>query len=189
MRSPLTHLVFWSLVCIASLASYSYGYAVLAKTSAAVAELQAQIDAKTESANRIASARLILSEIAADEAVVRGYFVPEAGVVSFIDNLEARAAAQKAAMRVLSVATGSVGEQPTLVLSLALDGTFDAVMRTIGAIEYAPYNLYLSSLSLSENGKGIWHAEFGITVGSVSANATSTSKTSSDFFQHTSYAL
>src|SRR5207237_1678 len=101
---------------------------------------------------------------------------PETGVVAFISELEALARGQATSMKVLSVSTGSEAEQPMLLLSVAIEGTFDAVMRTIGAIEYAPYDLALSKISLAKSdGEGVWHADLALTVGSVpSAPVTAT---------------
>jgi len=169
------HLTLWSLIAAATMAGYGYWYARIADKSAIVAELQAQIDSKSEAASRIASARATLSEISKDEAVVQSYFVPETAVVPFINDLEARARMQKAALKVLSVSTSGTPAQPTLTLALALDGSFDAVMRTLGAIEYAPYYLSITKVSLIENGEGVWHADLEMIVGSVSSRvATST---------------
>ena len=175
MRTPFFHLVVWGLIAAAALSLYGYWYAVISEKSVAVAELQGKINAKTETASRIASARAALSDIADDEAAVQGYFVPETGVVPFISDLERRARAQSASLKVLSVATAGGAKQPALVLSLAVEGSFDAVMRTVGAIEFAPYDLVISKFSMGENGKGVWSASFEITVGSTpAAAATST---------------
>jgi len=175
MKTPLLHIIVWGLVCAAALSSFGYWYAVIAEKSLTVAELQGQIDGKIETANRISTARATLLEIAEDEAAVRNYFVPEAGVVAFINDLEKRARAQGATLKVLSVSAGVVAKQPVLILSLALEGGFDPVMRTLGAIEFAPYDLFISELTMGENGKGVWNASIKITVGSVpSTSATST---------------
>ncbi|HCR52746.1 TPA: hypothetical protein DIV48_03870 [Candidatus Kaiserbacteria bacterium] len=171
------HLLAGFFLCVVALSGYGYWYTAIANKSIAVADLQNRITAKTETAGRIASARSALAEIAGDEAAVQDYFVPETGVVSFINDLEARASKQKAAMKVLSVSVEGVPTKPTLVLSLAIDGTFDAVMRTVGAIEYAPYDLSVSKLSVRWNEKNTWSATLEITVGSVPATASSTQRT------------
>ncbi|MDO8593646.1 MAG: hypothetical protein Q7R59_01990 [bacterium] len=171
MKSSLLHFGIWITVCIAAIAGQGFWYAVIANKSVAIADLQNQIDTKIETADRIASARSALAEIAGDESAVQSYFVPETGVVSFINNLEMLARGQTAVLKVLSVSIGGADTQPTLVFSLSVSGTFDAVMRTIGAIEYAPYNLSISKLALGEDGKNSWHADAELTVGSVSASA------------------
>ena len=96
-------------------------------------------------------------------------------MVAFINDLEARGRVQGVAVNVLSVSAGGETKQPTLTLVLTVQGTFDAVMRTVGAIEYAPYALSISGLSLGQDGKDIkdsWRADLKLRVGSLSANAT-----------------
>lgn len=171
MKSPLTNLILVCLVLTATAAGYWFWYAAIEAKSAVAADLESQITAKTEAASRIASARASLAEIAGDEASVQNYFVPETGVVTFINDLQTRGQTLGTAVTVLSVSTGGTSAQPTLAFSLTIKGTFDAVMRTVGAIEYSPYNLSVSTFSLGQDGKDSWHADLDLSVGSLSANA------------------
>ena len=143
-----------------------------------MAELQSQIDIKAETSKRVALARTALAEIVGDEVAIQRYFVPETGVVSFIDDLESRARGQTAAMKVLSVSVGKSVKQPTLIFAVTVRGTFDAVMRTVGAVEYAPYSISIAKLSLVKEEKSVWSANLELVVGSVPAStATSTKET------------
>jgi len=171
MKSPLLHLIFASLACVAMLVGYGVWYASVKAKSVAVANLENQISIKTETESRITSTRASLAEIAGDEATLQSYFVPETGVVAFIDHLDAQGQTLGATVSVLSVATSDAGAQPELTLTLTVEGTFDAVMRTIGAIEYAPYDLSISRLSLQQSAKNTWHADLNLHVGSVPASA------------------
>lgn len=175
MKSPVTHLMLMSGVCVVALIGYGAWYTSIAAKSAAVTALQDQIDAKTETVSRITTTRATLSEIADDEAVVQSHFVSETGVVAFIDSLETRGRLLGATVSVLSVAAGKTASKPTLAFALSVKGTFDAVMRTVGAIEYAPYAISISSLSIGQEDENSWDATLDLLVGSVSATvATST---------------
>ncbi len=179
MKSPFIHLTIWGLLSAAVLSGYVYWYHVVSSESLVVAGLQNQIDTKKETVARVASARATLAQIAGDESVIRNYFVPETGVVSFIDDLEERAEVLNASLKVGSVSMTGGNKLPTLVFSLSIEGSFDAVMRTLGAIEYAPYNLVVSKFSTGDNGKNIWHADLEVQVGSVpTSTATSSQQTS-----------
>jgi hypothetical protein len=167
MKSHFFHFAIALIVVIVVLVGYGFWYAALSAKSAAVANQESRIVAQTETVSRIASARAVLAEIAGDEASVENYFVSETGVVAFIDGLEAQGEAQGAVVEVGSVSAGTAGVRPTFILSLAIKGAFDAVMRTIGAIEYVPYDLSISGLSLTQDNEGRWHADLKITVGSV----------------------
>lgn len=172
MKSPFFHIIVACSVCIVTMIGYGVWYSVIGSKSAAVADLENQITAKTQATSRIASARASLAEVSGDEASMQNYFVPETGVVAFINTLEALGQAQGAAVSVLSVSTSGTNAQPSLTLALTIKGTFDAVMRTVGAIEYAPYDLSFSTLSLGQDTTNSWHADLSFIVGSVPASAT-----------------
>lgn len=175
MKSTFFHLVLASSVCAIVVIGYGFWYAAVDAKSVAVATLENQIAAKTTTAKRVASSRASLTDIAGDEATIRNYFVSEAGVVAFIDALQARGKAQGAIVDVLSVSSaGAATTEKSLVLSLAVSGTFSAVMNTVGAIEYAPYDITVSELSVTKTKDG-WHAALRILVGSVSATQAATS--------------
>lgn len=175
MKSPLIHFLGAFAIGLAALGSYGAWYSVVSGESQHVADLQSQIDTANKNVERIAAARAALAEIADDEATVQGYFVPEAGVVSFINNLEHLGSLEKANVSVLSVAAAGPSTQPVLLLTLSVTGTFDAVMRTVGLIEYAPYDLFISKLSVASGDKGSWQANMSVTVGSAPVQPTASS--------------
>ena len=178
MKSSLIHLIIWIFIGGTAIVGQGFWYSIITKKSAEVAYLQNQIDMKTETANRVALARTVLAEIVGNESAVQSYFVPETGIVSFINDLESRAREQKTAMKVLSVSIGASTKQPTLIFTLTVSGTFDAVLRTVGAVEYAPYNISISKLSLMNEEKNMWRANLELVVGSVLVStATSTRET------------
>lgn len=174
MKSSLTHLSIALSVCAASFIGYGIGYAALSAKSAEVAALQGQIDTKTETVNRIAATRATLASIANDEAIVQNYFVPETSIVSFINELEAHGKLQGATVSVLSVAKSGTDTQPELAFSLTTTGTFDAILRTVGSIEFMPYNILTSALSVTQEAKDSWRADLKLLVGSTPTNAAGT---------------
>lgn len=169
MKSPLTHFASALALLFLSIAGYIAWYSTVAAKSSEATRLERQITAASENVRTIASVRTAFAEMAGDETKVRSYFVPEESVVSFINDLEARSLAQKTTLRVLSVSTGGTPERPVLLLSLSVEGTFDAAMRTVGAIEYAPYAISVSAFSVDMKEKGVWTVALNLAVGSVSA--------------------
>ena len=176
MKSPHLQLFSALAIFIAAAVGYGFWYTAVATKSTAVASIQAQIRTETATADRIASARAALAEIAGDEAAVQGYFVSQNAVVSFIDGLEALGSAQKTSVNVLSVSAGAdASGHPALTLALTVTGSFDAMMRTVGAIEYAPYDLSIMTLSIAQNQKSVWQANLTLSVGSTNASAATSS--------------
>lgn len=184
MKSSLTHVIGAIVMCGITLAGYGIWYATIAAKSAAVAAIQTQVDTKTATVNRIAATRATLAGIAGDEAAVQGYFVPETRVVAFIDALEAQGKASGAAVSVLSVSASAASAQPSLAFSIVIKGTFNAVMRAVGSIEYAPYAVSVSALSIEQDDKNNWHADLKLLVGSVSAARTPASPSALAPFPH-----
>jgi hypothetical protein len=189
MKSPFMHLIVWTFIGIAVFAAHGFLYSIIAKKSSEVADLQSQINMKTESASRIASARIALAQIANSELTIRSYFIPESEIVSFIGDLEDRGRALGSVVKVLSVSNGNPENQSTLVLSLLIKGTFDSVMRTVGIIEYAPYNLTVTKLSLVKDEKSLWSIDMEIMVGSMPADVSpSTRETKPNVFSRALYS-
>ncbi len=176
MKSPFIHLILSIVISALALAGYGAWYATVSAKSASATVLQDRIDIKTEAVSRMATTRAAFTEIAGDEAAVQSYFVPETSVVSFIDGLEARGRSLGTAISVLSVSTETVSSQPMLAFDLSIKGTFDAVMRTVGVIEYAPYAISIVAFSTGYDKKNsLWSANLKLRVGSVPGKtATST---------------
>ncbi len=176
---PALHLVLALAVCALALSGYTLWYDAVSAKSASVAALQKQIDSKTAVVKRVAATSAAITELSGDEAVVQSYFVPTTGVVAFIDGLERRGAVLGAAVTVQSVSNNDKIKPPTLELSLSVDGPFDAVMRTVGAIEFMPYDIAVASFTMSalSDAKGSWRATVKLSVGSLPATASTTSTT------------
>ncbi|MFZ2500944.1 MAG: hypothetical protein WAW90_03095 [Minisyncoccia bacterium] len=167
MRSPFIHFLIALAIGVLVLIGYGACYSGVSNKSKEVADLESQIDAATKNVSRIVSARSALAEIAIDEERMHKYFVPEADIATFINVLQARGIAQKTVVSVLSVSMGGSPAQPSLLLTLTVQGTFDAVMRTVGSIEYAPYAISISALSLEKSAKDSWQANLKIIVGAM----------------------
>jgi len=186
MRSPLTQSILASVLFCGALVGYQVWYSKIQEKSSTVAALTNQIELNTKAEKRVALVRASLADIADVEVSIQNYFVSDASIVSFIDTLQTQGHAQGATLEVHSVAKGGSSLQPVLTLTLGVDGTFDAVMRTIGTVEYAPYAITISQLALrltDKADKGTWHADLTLLVSSLPATfATTTSAmaTSSD---------
>ncbi|MDO8231868.1 MAG: hypothetical protein Q7T37_01540 [bacterium] len=167
MKSSLTHLILVLVMCAGSVGGFWFWYTSIAEESVEATILQGQINAKSGAISRITTARSVFAEIANDETAVQSYFVPETGIVAFIDTLESRGRSLGATVDVLSVSTGGDPAHPTLELTLSIKGSFDSVMRTVGSIEYAPYAISVSSLLVGRDVKEAWMANLKMRVASV----------------------
>ncbi len=176
MTASPTRVIIALLIFVAALVAYGMWYRSVTIVSARTVDLAAQIETKTATQKRIAAIRAALDELANDEARVNQYFVSPDTVVSFLEELQAHGADTGASVDVLSVSAGTATTQPTLQISLVIDGSFNAVMQTIGRIEYAPYHVSVSSLALNlakaspsaeAQAEDTWSATMQIAVGSL----------------------
>lgn len=169
MRSHLAHLGAALATMLVAFLIYGIAYATVARMSAEVAQLDSEIKAQTETAGRVALARTALAELEANEMQVQSHFVSEKDVVRFINDMEGQGGALGSAVSVSSVESVVWQDRPALMFALTVDGSFDAVMRTVGAIEHAPYALSLTGFSIGQEGEGNWRARIEMRVGSVPA--------------------
>lgn len=172
MKSPLIYLAVALAVCVLALAGYWFWYAAVAEKSSTGVALQNNIDASANAASRVALARAALADLEGDEALLRSRFVSETGVVAFINGLEALGRATgSTTVNVLSVSTvADASARPAFKFALLVKGTFDGVMRTVGAIEYLPYAVSVSSLSVAKNAKNDWQAHLVFFAGAATSS-------------------
>lgn len=173
MRAALLQLVIALCALLGSFTLYGVLYNAVSAKSALAANLASQINEKTAATTRAKAAQMALSDVASDEAAVQAYFVSNTSVVPFIDDLESRGRTLGTTVTVTSVSPGKVGGQPVFLLSLTITGSFDSVMRTAGAIEYAPYDVVVSSFAVVESADASWSANMSLSVGTASSSPVS----------------
>lgn len=160
------------------LASVGYGlwYASVSTLSTQAASLAADVAAKNDDVARIANAKAALATLSEEEATLEQYFVSTKDVVSFLEELQATGKSLGTKVDVVSVAAEDAGTAPHLTLSLKIEGSFDAVIRTLGAIEFASRAITVSDVSIGINGKANWIATGSFTVGTRSSKTASTTR-------------
>lgn len=178
MKSAFTHLLGSCIVCGLAIVGYWVWYGMVEHESAQIVLLENQILTNAQTEKRVAAARASLSQIEGYETRIQNYFITETAVPSFIDTLQLQGEAQGTKISVLSVSKETVAGQSMLALALSIGGTFDAVMRTTGAIEYAPYAIMISGYSIQNDAANSWHASMTLFVGLSAPTASTTRATS-----------
>lgn len=171
MKHVLTQLTLSGVLFLVALGGYAYWYHVLGEVNAQVAELSAAADAKAANA---ATSDLAAGELAARAAAandIQAYFVASGNVVGFLEALQSLGSGLGAGVSVVSV-TANASPRAHLDLALSVSGTFAAVMRAAGAIEYAPYDVTMKTLTLSTSSvdpNAPWTAAMTLSVGTASS--------------------
>lgn len=146
-RSSLIQLAIALAVLVSVLSAYAFWYSLVGKSSVEAAALSEEIRTKSQDSARVAAAKVALESLAQDEAAMRAYLVREKDIVPFLSTLEDTGTSLGARIEVVSVSADSKGQRSQLQLSLKITGSFDAVLRTLGAIEYGPYDSAIQSVT------------------------------------------
>ena len=172
-----THVVLALLLLAGAFTAYGFSYHIVDKKSADAAAAEASIKAKAEEATRAQEAQNQLAGLEDDEAQISQYFVATRDVVPFLTNIESIGRTFGTKVNVVSVSAAQGKPHGHLILSVSITGSFDNVLRTVGALEYAPYDIALQSLSLDTTGGAAgaaheWSAAATFTVGTNDATST-----------------
>lgn len=173
MKNSLIHLVLALVALLVVAGAYGAWYVAVDTENAKARDLSSQILTKSQDASRIAQAKAALAALATDEAAVSTHFVSPGDIVPFLGGLQSAGAALGSKVDIVSVgAAPAAAGEGHLNLSVHILGTFDSVLRTVGAFEYAPYDIRLTNLSLDTGAKGQWSAAASFSVGTGPASST-----------------
>lgn len=163
--SPTKQLILAALICLFALGGVGYWYYSITTMSTRLAGVEEELRTQRTQASGMPSDA---TRLASEEAFVAQYFVHEDNVPAFINVLEARVRAQGAQISIASVAKGGTGPETALALAVTVTGTFEQVMRTVGAIEYLPYATKLTSVNVVYDPANKWRADVKLSVGLAS---------------------
>lgn len=170
----LIQLVLAGTVLLAAAGIYAFCYGAVGAMSRKAAALDTEIRTKSEESARVAAAKEALASLAADEASMRQYLVRQEEIVPFLGRLEGTGAALGSSLQVVSVSTEKAAPRGRILLSVKITGSFESVLRTLGAIEYGPYDSAVTNVTLdtseSEPGQtAAWSAVATFTLGTQRA--------------------
>ncbi|HYE22886.1 MAG TPA: hypothetical protein VEA92_00325 [Candidatus Paceibacterota bacterium] len=167
-NAVLTQLSIAALFLIASVAAYVFSYLHVEGIGSRIVSAETEAQQKNAELMNIHEAQSALSVLTESEARIKGYFVPATAAVSFLESVGTAGDAFGADVSVVSV-NEDTAETGRTMLSLALQvrGSFEAVMRTVGTLEFAPYDITLTNISLdATDAEGAaWTAAANFTVG------------------------
>lgn len=176
MKNPLMHLVFALIALVIASGAYGVWFVMVDTENAKARSLASDIQTKSQDAARIAEAKAALAALTAKEDSISMHFISANDVVPFLGSLEQTGTALGSKVHVVSVGADNPkpGAQGHLTLSVQITGTFDAVLRTLGSLEYSPYYITLTNLTLDTAGENAWSAATTFSVGTGPAPATTT---------------
>ncbi|MFZ1987882.1 MAG: hypothetical protein WAV21_02525 [Minisyncoccia bacterium] len=176
MKNPIIHLLVAGALFVCVLLGYVGAYTLLTNASLKDTDLAKRLVEKTENASAVAEASTLLANVSAEQANVDRYLVSSREIVPFLEQFQRTGKILGSVVTVVSVSENA-SPRPHLNLALKVEGSFEGVLHTVGAIEYAPYDITVTTLTLSTSaGPDVapWSAAMALSVG---AKATSTPAT------------
>ena len=184
------HFMWALFLLVITLGAYGYVYNRVSARSVQANTLSQQIKNQNDATVKAALAQTELTQLSTQQAAITQYFISTSDVVPFIEKIQAIGKFLGADVQVVSVAAAPASPYGHLNLSVSITGTFNAVAKTVGAIEYQPYNTSITSLSLSTTNPAntgtttatstllTWNAAVVFSVGAITNAAPSTLATS-----------
>ncbi len=163
-KGPALSLIVSVLIALSAIGGYVFWYDLMQGLRTETAQLETDILAKEGERIRAASARTAEDDLLAQENFIASHLVKTDDIVLFLETIEGTGKAFGATVQVASVSGEGKASNGKISLSLSITGTFDAVMRTLGAIENGPYANMVSDLTLDTPDKGETWSAVGVFV-------------------------
>ncbi|MBA3789189.1 hypothetical protein H0X32_02215 [Patescibacteria group bacterium] len=183
MKNKLIFYFFaWLLLLFVVIGAYVMWYNAVGAESIQILKVSSEIKAKTQDSVRLALAKSQLASLSSEESTIEQYFVSTNDVVPFLTQLETTGRSLGTEVRVVSVSATPGTPYGHLSVSLQITGSFNAVLRTLGAIEYEPYDTGITSLTFSTtpatgdatSSSPVWSASAVFSVGTEDKPAVAT---------------
>ena len=182
MKKVFIPLIIAFLVLVVTIGAYSYWYSLVTAKSAEASTLASEITTQSDASTQVAQAKSEVAQLTSQESTINQYFVATSDVVPFLEQLQSVGKFLGSSVTVASVSAVPGKPYGSLDLSLTISGSFDSVMRTVGAIEYEPYDTSITNLTLSASpapggtasSSAVWTGEAQFSIGAQTGTSTPT---------------
>lgn len=146
-RRTLIYFISALLFALASLIGYVVWFLAFSSAKESALTAVAEVSRIEKEDTAIANAQDTITTLEADEALLRSYFVSEKDIVPFLEELESSGEVHESSVEVVSVVQPDSGAE-RLRVALRVEGSFPAVMRTLGSIEHGPRDMRVESVTI-----------------------------------------
>lgn len=165
MKPVYMHLIIAGVFVALAIAAHVFWFLRIEALGVEADQLLAQRAETERAASRINDAKNALGTLVESEERIKNYFIPESDVVPFLEEIGNTGEGLGSRVEVVGVtADPGEGGRGRMTLSLRIVGGFGSVMRTIGALEFGPFDSRLVSVSLDGGADG-WTASAIYSVG------------------------
>ncbi len=167
------------------LVGYGFWYAAVSRESEQAGVLEAKIAEQNDIAAKSVQAKTELTLLTTQGATIDQYFVQTNDLVPFLEQIQSLGKFLGTSVQVASVSAVPGSPYGHLNLSLSISGSFDSVVRTVGALEYQPYGVSINTLTLSTSANPNasattspqWNATTMLTIGAQTGSTSSAATT------------
>jgi sRNA-binding regulator protein Hfq len=138
------------------LTGWIYFLSVIKNQADMITEIRSQIAVNEKKAESDRSLKNLMTEIAVEKQKIDSVFLDKQSIIKLIEELES--IANKTGT---SIDIGSVN-------SFSLKGNFSQLFHYLVLLENIPYTININKMSLQQQGKDIWRANFEISLISFS---------------------
>jgi hypothetical protein len=153
-NKSLIHLISAFVLLAVTLGAYSFWYSIVTAESVKASTLSTEITQQNDAKAKAAAASLEIAQLSGQRATIDQYFVDASNLVPFLEQLQSTGKFLGTDVQVASVSATPGNPYGKIDLSLSVTGNFESVMRTIGTIEYEPYEVTAKSLSITSTMPG-----------------------------------
>lgn len=176
-RTPFIHLGSALAILALSVGLCVWAGMTVDKVEKKATTLQTEVSAAQTQIDRVRAAKEALPALASAETATSAFLLSQEDIVPFLETLERKGRAQGGVVTVLSVNTEKTGAKSRIALSLTITGSFDAVLRTLGTIEYSSYDIRVVSATIekvgaADKGPASWNASVVLSIGAESGTVT-----------------
>jgi len=169
------------LILVGMSVTYAGLYYLLSQSTDRATLLTQEVGSKTAELVRATNVHEALSSLTRDEDALNQYLIGKEDIVTFLEGIQSVGKPFGASVDVLSVSNDVASGHQRINLSLTVTGTFDAVMRTLGLIEYGPYDSVINNVTLNSAGvdakkNSLWTAAVTASVGMKSVSSATSTK-------------
>ena len=170
MNKNLIPLVTALVILAGTLVLYVGWLYSVSQVSASIRTTEEEIVKATQESLQGTRTREALLALSANVELIRGYFVEKESLVSFLEALGKTGTALGSTLEIMSVSDSKDAQgNPRIVVALKIQGSFDAVLRTVGALEQGPYDSKVESMHVEcrqlETAGEPWTASVTLSVG------------------------
>lgn len=154
--------IILTLLLIVGVAGTVLAYKELTRIQTASVQISEEIAHQTAQEERTARVRSRLEQLGHDEELIQSHLVAVDDVVPFLQHIEGVGSDNGALLEVVSVS--NTASEGYVRISIKVNGTFSAVMRTLGALEYDSYAISINSISIDKRDVDMWEAVGNVTA-------------------------